>query len=293
MVEGGVVTVTVEVGGEEVMVTSGMDRENNPGRKQNTLRLAACSDLRKGILTSLREDKKPLSELREELDVSSTTAIHALRELERDNLVFQDEARNYALTQIGEVIALKLSDFIDAIEVLKKHEDFWLMHDLSGIPPHLLDKIGDLKNSILLEDTPTDIFKAHATFLQILDTANEVKGISSIFHPGYPEIIEKLVIRKGIDVELILTDNVLAKTFEVAEGVFKKLLRKPNFTPLVINEDVKIALTITDTVFNLGLFTNEGVYDYNRDLICYEKKGLLWGGALYNYYRQLSKKVDC
>ncbi len=119
-----------------------------------------------------------------------------------------------------------------------------------------------------------------------------MKGLSPIFHPEYPEIIEKLVIRKGIDVELILTDNVLDKTFEVAEEVLKKLLRKPKFTLLVINEDVKIAFTITEAVFNLGLFTNGGIYDYNRDLISYDKKGLSWGRTLYKYYRQLSKKVD-
>ncbi len=282
----------VGMGGEEVMLKSGMDRENKPKRMQNTLRLATCSDLRKSIFISLQAGKKPLSELREELGVSSTTAIHALRELEKNRLVFENEKRYYALTKIGEVIALKLSDFVDAIEVLKKHEDFWLEHDLSGIPEPLLEKIGDLNNSILLEDTPTDIFKAHATFLQILETANDVKGISPIFHPEYPAIIEKLAIRKGIEVELIFTDKVLNKTLAVAEGVLKKLLRQPNFTSLVINEDVKIALTITDTAFNLGLFTNEGVYDYNRDLVGYDKKGLLWGRTLYKYYRQLSKKVD-
>ncbi len=137
------------VGGEEVMAMAGIGKENNPRLMQNTLRLAACSDLRRAIIISLQTGKKPLSELRGDLGVSSTTAIHALRELEKDNLIFQDETRDYALTKIGEIIALKLSDFIDAIEALKKHEDFWLTHDLSGIPEPLLEKIGDLNNSVV------------------------------------------------------------------------------------------------------------------------------------------------
>jgi len=81
------------------MTNSGRDRdkESNPRRRQNTLRLAACSNLRSEIITSLKGGKKSLSELRDELEVSSTTAIHALRELEKGNLVFQDADRAYAL----------------------------------------------------------------------------------------------------------------------------------------------------------------------------------------------------
>jgi predicted transcriptional regulator len=185
------------------------DKENKPKIIHNTLHLAACSDLRRRILIALKTGKKPLRELRDPLGVSSTTAIHALRELEKDNLVFQAEDRGYALTKIGEVMVLKLVDIIDAIEVLKKHEDFWLEHDLSGIPLRLLDKIGALSNSSLIADTTADIFKSHTSLLQILETANEVKGIYPVFHLDYLKIFEELVKRRRIDVELIVTNEVL------------------------------------------------------------------------------------
>jgi len=128
------------------------DKENKPKIIHNTLHLAACSDLRRRILIALKNGKKPLRELRDSLGVSSTTAIHALRELEKDNLLFQAEDRGYALTNIGEVMVLKLVGIIDVIEVLKKHEDFWLEHDLSGIAPHLLDKMVYDRNSALIGD---------------------------------------------------------------------------------------------------------------------------------------------
>jgi len=194
MIEGGV-AAAVEVGREEVMI-SDMGRENKSERMQNTLRLAACSDLRRNLLISLKEGKKPLSELRVELEVSSTTAIHALRELEKNNLVFQDVDKDYALTKIGEIVALKLSDFIAAIEVLKKHEVFWLTHDLSGIPPQLLEKIGWLRDSTLAEDTSTDIFKVHLNFVNLLKKAKEIKGVSSIFVPDYPLLFGDLINKK-------------------------------------------------------------------------------------------------
>ena len=282
------------------MMKSGRDRdkENKLRRRQNTLRLAACSNLRSEIMASLKEGKKPLSELRDELEVSSTTAIHALRELEKGNLVFQDADRAYALTTIGEVVALKLVDFVNATEILKKHETFWLEHDLSDIPPSMLAKIGDLNNSILLTDTPTEIFKSHTTLTQVLEDANAVKGIYPIFNLEYLAIIEELVNRKRIDVELIVTNEVLSSIEGVVETeeAFKNILRAPNFTLFAMNvdDDIKIALTLTDTVFYLGLFAGNGngLYDPNRALISEDKKALAWGRELHEYYRKKSNLVE-
>jgi predicted transcriptional regulator len=60
----------------------------------NIQRLAVCSALRRNILMSLYADKKLLSHLRDELEISSTTAIHALKKIEKYNLTFQDNDKN-------------------------------------------------------------------------------------------------------------------------------------------------------------------------------------------------------
>ena len=112
---------------------------------RDMLHLTACSDLRRNILISMIEQDKSLGDLREGLKISSTTALHALKELEKNNLTFQQKNKNYALTNIGRIITLKLVDFSNAAEVMRKHERFWLDHDISGIPEHLMEKIGWLK----------------------------------------------------------------------------------------------------------------------------------------------------
>ena len=269
-------------------------KENKPKIIRNTLHLAACSDLRRSILIALKNGKKPLRELRDPLGVSSTTAIHALRELKKDNLVFQAEDRGYALTKLGEVMVLKLVDIMDAIEVLKKHEDFWLVHDLSGIPLHLLDKIGALSNSSLLSNTAADIFKSHTTLLQILETSNEVKGIYPVFHLDYLKIFEELVKRRRIDVELIVTNEVLENIVGLMETEedFKSFLQEPNLSLFAMNEDIKLALTLTDSIFYLGFFADNGVYDRNSALIGNDEKALSWGRELHEHYRKLSTVVD-
>ena len=259
----------------------------------NLLRLAACSNLRRNLLHSLQEGGKPLSEFRDELDVSSTTAIHALRDLERANLIRQDEARNYALTKIGEILALKLEDFSGAVEALQKHERFWLEHDLSDIPRPLLEKIGDLRNSRPLLGASTDLFKLHDTFIQVLENANEVKGIYPIFDFDYLTTIRDLVKSKGVVVELIVTAEVLESIGGVieTEETFQDFLDEPNLTLFAAEQPLKLTLTLTDRVFYLGLFAPDGLYDYNHALISDDPQALGWGRALHDYYQQRSKPV--
>ena len=271
-------------------VEIGIKRKSKRSAIENTLRLAACSDLRRGILICLREGKKALSELRDELEISSTTAIHALRELGKDNLLFQDETRDYALTKIGEVIALKLTDFMDAIDVLKKHEDFWLTHDLSGIPQHLLDRIGALRDSTIVKDTATDIFKSHSNFINLLKNAKEIKGVSSIFVPDYPLLFEELILNKKVKVGLVVTKEVLGK---IDEEIVKEIFtdKSSKFKLYITEENARANFTVTDYFMALGFYRIDGTYDYNRDLVGYDKKAIEWGKELFEWYLKRAERV--
>ena len=292
MIEGGV--ATAEVCREEVMVMLGMGRENKSKRMQNTLRLAVCSDLRRNLLVCLREGKKPLSELRDELEASSTTAIHALRELEKNNLVFQDVDRGYSLTKIGEIVALKITDFVNAIEVLKKHERFWLEHDLSGIPSHLLEKIGRLRDSTLAEDISTDIFKVHLNFVNLLKNAKEIKGVFSIFVPDYPLLFGDLIIKKKADVQLVMTEEVFNKMLGITnQKLLKKAIKDENFKLKLytVEENINAAFTVTDYFLSFGLFHVDGSYDYNRDIISYDREAIEWGRELFEWYLKRAERV--
>ena len=269
----------------------GMDREESK-RMQNTLRLAVCSNLRRRILISLKEGKKELRELRDEMEVSSTTAIHALRELEKDNLVFQDVDRSYALTKIGEIVALKLNDFVDAIEVLKKHERFWLEHDLSGIPAHLLEKIGWLNNSNVVKIDALNIIKTHTTYIEFIKTAKWIKGVSPIFSSDYPEIFENRVKQHTIT-QLVLTESVLKKVIDtIGLKDLKYSFSEGYLDIFVTKEDIRVAFTVTNAFLSLGLFKPDGIYNTTLDLISTEERAVRWGVELFEYYREKAKKYE-
>ncbi len=256
------------------------------------LRLAICSDLRRNILVSLDEEGKSLSDLRSELQISSSTAIHALRELEKSDLVFQDEYRNYLLTNIGSIIAIKLLDFSSAAEVLKEHRRFWIEHDLTGIPNYMLEKIGWLNNSKVIQIDPLDIVKTHSSYISFIKKAKWVKGVSPIFSPDYPSVFNEL-IESNVDIEIILTDAVLKRLVDaIGWGNLKDLINNHYLKLLIADKDLKVAFTATNDILSLGLFTTNGVYDVKYDLVSTDERAVRWGAELFEYYREKATPLE-
>lgn len=257
---------------------------------RSTLRLIACSDLRSCILVNLKEGPKPLGKIRDELEISSTTAIHALRELEKGQIIFQDESKDYALTKIGEIFALKLLDFMETIDVFEKYADFWLTHDLSGIPDHLLKKIGALKKSSLIEAPASNVLEIFSNFIKLLENAKDIKGVTSMFIPDFESLIKELVLVKNIDIELIITKDILkGLEAEILKEIFSEKSSKLKL--YVMKEDFKTAFTVTDSTLSLGLFNLDGTYDWNKDMIDSTKEGIEWGLELFEWYRKRAKEV--
>lgn len=251
-----------------------------------------CSDLRRNILISLNQGEKSLADLREELKISSTTALHALRELEKGNLTFQAQNKKFSVTDIGTIITLKIIDFSNASEALKKHERFWLEHDLSGIPQHQLKKIGWLKDSNLVVISELDISKTNESYIAFIKTANWIKGVSPLYSPEYPRIFKEMV-EKNINTQIILTDSVFKKlTDAMTLENIKSLIYEHPLEIFLTEENVKVAFTVTDSFLSVGLFGKNGVYDITQDLIGTDESAIHWGNELFDYYRDRAKKYE-
>ncbi len=255
-------------------------------------RLVVCSDLRKNLILSLYESQKSLGDLRDSLKISSTTAIHALKELEKGNLTFQEKNKKYSLTNIGKIIAIKLLDFCNAAEVLQKHERFWLEHDLSGIPQDLMEKIGWLKDSNLVVINPLDIIKTYESYVAFVKNANWVKGVSPIYSPYYEKLFIEMM-EKNVRIQLILTVSVFKKlTDNIGLDNLNNLIHNYPIEIFLTDVNLKVAFTITDAFFSLGFFSNNGVYDITYDLISNDDFAIRWGDELFEYYRGKAKKYE-
>jgi predicted transcriptional regulator len=79
-----------------------------------------------------------------------------------------------------------------------------------------------------------------------------------------------------------MSSAVLEKFKHASNDLITKHISEGNLQ-LFLNDNLKLALTVTEKCFSLGLFNLSGVYDYTSDLICDEEKGLEWSYQLFKH----------
>jgi len=122
--------------------------------------------------------------------------------------------------------------------------------------------------------------------------SDNIKGLSPIFRLDLVETIQKRV-EDGANVELIFTDNVLNKLLSTLDPKclpdLENYISMDNLKIWQIDNDVKIAFTVTDKFLSLGLFSSTGEYDSTKDLVSDDQDALAWGNRLFDYYKSKSK----
>ena len=254
---------------------------------KDDLKFITSSDIRSKIIISLNEGQKKLGDLKDEINMRSSSILHSMSQLESRNLIVR-EFQNYSLSQTGEMIAIILIDMINSFSLIKKHKDFWLDHELNEIPEDLLDKIdclGDFKviNSTITGSSGQSILK------ELLYESKVVKGILS------PLIIhdELSVVNEKENIHLILADNTLNEIVEVlspknvenAATVEKIKLWK-------IKNDLKLVLIVTDNFLLLKLPKMDEKNDSPSYIMSETEESIKWGNELFNYYLNQAEEFN-
>jgi predicted transcriptional regulator len=245
------------------------------------------------ILLKLKSTPKELNDLNVEIKSLKTSILHEIKRLRTERLVEKDN-RMYLLTGMGWVYAVILHNFVNASHLIRKEKEFWLRHSISSIPEHLLLRIGELKDSVIIRNDETNLGRIHERFLELLDGSAELNGISPVFHTDFTEAVAKMLMR-NCSVRLVVTKDVIRE--------IQKTVSKMDFgnvvLPLIernlelfVNDNLKLALSATDNFISLGLFDYWGNYDYSADLFCTHPQGIQWGKELFEYHLKTSKKVD-
>jgi len=257
---------------------------------EKSLKSFTRSKVRTKILLYLKDGPKGTGDLEKEMGIRNTTILHAIKGLIDSDLVDRAE-KGYVLTNLGKIQAFKLNEMIDFVLALEGHRDFWRIHDISGIPIELLKKIDMLVHSEIIASDHFDPLKTQNYFLKEIVNSKNVYGVSPIMMPDFPQLIAKLV-KKGSNVNLILTTDILKIIYNDHYDLVSELLNQENFILYRIDETVTAAFTVTDSILNLGLFRIDGGYDLGSDLICTGEDSIKWGMELFNFYQEKSELVD-
>jgi len=248
------------------------------------------SQLKLDILSILLRGDKKLSALREELASSGSTILHALADLEALRLT-QQVGRHYRLTPLGVIEARLIEEVSSTVRVLEKFKEFWLGHDIAAIPSSLLRRIGALEESTLVQNDSMELDRVHSTFQQILLTSKRVRGVSPIFHPDFIGAFQHL-LGGGATVELILTRGVLDRTVSLADtGQFVGYIGEDRLR-IFLADGLRVALTVTENGFSMGLFSVDGEYDYGRDMVSNSPEAIEWGEELFQHFLGGARRLE-
>lgn len=267
-----------------------MSSWDNYDLAEDKLKAFTRSAVRTKIMLCLKDKAMPASGLEAELGIRTSTILHAIKEMMEAGLIGK-KAQNYLLTNTGKIQTLLIDETVSALVLLDRYEDFWAEHDLSGIPEDLLCKIGMLENSKVIIADPAQVLGVQEAFAAEVQKSKVIYGVSPINLPNYASAIVGAV-ENGASVELILTRRVIDIIFKEHHDQLKNLLALESFKLCRIEEEVKVAFTVTDSIFSLGLFNLAGVYDMASDLMGADDGAIEWGMQLFRYYRDRSELIQ-
>lgn len=113
--------------------------------KKRLLDVLFASEKRTNVLLFLQDGAKEMATLLELLDTKRNSLLPQMKILEEHHLIIHYND-TYELTTIGKLIVDDMIPLLDKTDVIDIDVDYWGSRDLDFIPPHLLEKIGHLKN---------------------------------------------------------------------------------------------------------------------------------------------------
>ncbi|MFZ2500267.1 MAG: helix-turn-helix transcriptional regulator [Methanosarcina sp.] len=247
------------------------------------------SDKRKNLLLLLKDGPKTIEEIKTELEVSSSPIMAQIRILLRDRLLVQRDDV-YELSVKGKLIVPKMEPLLSTFQVFDENHEYWARQNLCTLPPHLLDRIGELGHCKELVPERTHIFDYPPEIMGPLYRSRTVMEVSSFFRPGYPGLYLDLA-KRGIQVSLVLERPIYRKLISDYLKDVEEFLAMENTCLFVCDHKIELASSIvTDRFISLSMISKDGRY-YNHEMVSFEKSALPWGQELFNYYKDMSEKI--
>jgi len=254
------------------------------------LKFFTTSGVRVKLLISLNKERMMIDQMKTELGYRTSTILPVLAELKSKELIYK-KGGYYDVTTFGRLVSTKLVDFIETLHMFKTQEKFWKTHETCVIPDIFFKNIGSISRSMIVEATPEDLFAVPAHFMKILEGCEVINGVSPFLHPDFPNVFKVFAEHEAV-VHLVVTRPVLELMCERHMELLQRSESVPNFSMRVIEDDLKVAFTVTENILSLGFFRQDGTYDYSTDLISEDAAAIEWGNALFEYYWNRSTDIN-
>lgn len=191
---------------------------------------------------------------------------------------------------------LQIKDFAGDSDSFKntlgKFIEYWTSRRLDFIPLELWRKIYLLQNSDIVKSTRLHTTYPHEQFVKLLDSIEKkFKGISPIFHKDYLTKL-KLMITKRVEIELIVTSEVLKKIQGELTSEEKSMIFSYTKLKLYVYENIDSGITVSESFISLCLVSKTDITALmDKYLISYDPVAVSWGEDLFEYYKSKSERI--
>ncbi len=247
------------------------------------------SEKRKNLMLFLRDGPREMDEILEVLGVTRHALLPQIKILSEKRLVVKEKGV-CRLSEIGEIIVEDMVPLVGTLKLLEGNFDYWTKHELSSIPPHLLNRIRELVHCEIMEPDLNDMFELNTDLIEKALESKFIMGATAFLHPAYPSFLLDLV-KNDVDVSIIMTESALKKLKVDYEAEFKMFLNNGNAKLFVYPDDMKLAsLFLTEKYLMMCLFDQNGNYD-RKDLVFCNELALHWGKELFDHYLSRSHPI--
>ncbi|NPE31105.1 winged helix-turn-helix domain-containing protein [Methanococcoides sp. SA1] len=249
------------------------------------------SEKRENLLLMLLNDPADIKTIDSTLSVTSSSILPQIKKLRDVGFIDKNESGSYVLTSIGRLVAENMKPLSGMLNVFDVSCEYWDQRDLTTIPDHLLDNIGNLGNIQLIVPDLDHMYELQDEFLKNMQTSGKVSSVLSLYHPDNIELLNEMEAAE-IKIKIIVTESVLERMLNDSEKEMEALLSSDNTTIFVCEDTIKPpSFSITDTFLYMSLFDIHGRYDHH-DIMSFEDSALEWGEMLFEHYQNLSSPIE-
>ena len=253
---------------------------NNGEAMRNTLRK------RNRVLKSLSESPQSKSELTNNIDVSRSTIERAIRTLQKLGCI-RKESRKFYITTSGKVALDTYQDYVVATDDLTEiHEAINSLPDDIPIDSNFIN--GASKN-IADPQVPGTALKESN---ELLHSATKLTGLAPLSLPSYPDLLQSKIQENGLEVELIIEQNVLDSLYQVRGEAFADFVEHENTDLSATNDSLPCAIWVMETPE--GEYAGITIYNHGgvqAVLINDTKDAIHWARSVYDEYLMNSTKI--
>jgi predicted transcriptional regulator len=257
--------------------------------KKQLIEVIFASEKRKEVLLLLQDGAKEMPGILELLNTTRQALLPQMRTLEEHHLVSSDRD-TYELTIIGKLIVNQMSPLVRTVGALGSDIDYWGSHILDFIPPHLLERIGEIGECNTITPTVPETHYILKKFHESSKDSGVLYSINTFFHPNFVDLFADLV-RNNVEIHFILSQDLLDSMTENYNKTFNDLINTNKFHFYLHPQDLGfMSLGVSKYHLMLTSLRTDGFFDNNR-ILCNNQNAVEWGIELFNYYLKDSTQI--